>query len=99
MMGTRVELTEKFHALEKRLDDLEARFRGLSKISLTLGAALEELAVRGLLPRELMDRFNQALEPQRDRFGPYADEALQELAYSLLDGLMESLDEGKMAQG
>ena len=46
-METREELTEKLHALEKRLDDLEARFRGLNKIPLTLGAALEELAARG----------------------------------------------------
>jgi hypothetical protein len=99
MMETREELTEKLHALEKRLDDLEARFRELNKIPLTLGATLEEFAARGLLPRELIDRFNQALEPQRDRFGQYADAALQEFVYSLLDGLMDSLDEGKMAHG
>ena len=88
----RQELAEKLHELEKRLNDLEAGFGGLKRASLTLEATLQALTERGLLPREVIHRFNQAFEPQRDRFGQYADEVLQQFVYSLLDVLMESLD-------
>lgn len=95
----RQELAEKLHELEKRLDDLEAGFGGVKRASLTLEATLQVLTERGLLPREVIHRFNQALEPQRERVGEYADKALQQFVYSLLDELMESLNEGKMPNG
>ncbi|MFQ5847393.1 MAG: hypothetical protein ACE5IQ_06910 [Candidatus Methylomirabilales bacterium] len=49
-----------------------------------------------MLPRELIERFHQALKPQRERIGQYADEALQQFVYSLLDNEMESIGEGDM---
>ncbi len=98
-METRQELAEQLHQLEKRLDTLEAEFRGLKQVSLTLEATLEVFAERGLLSRELMDRFKRAMEPQRERIGQYSDAAVHEFVYSLLDEFMESLDEAKMPHG
>lgn len=96
-METQEELTERLHELENRLNDLEAG--ALKRMSLTLEAAFEAFVERGLLPRELIDRFNQAAEPQRNWVGQYADEALEKIAYALLDEVMESLDEEQIPHG
>lgn len=96
-MERRQELRVKLHELEKRLDDLEVGFGGLAEISLTLEAVLELLVDRRFIPyRQPSRHFRQALKSYRGRIGQYAEKELQKLVDSILDGEMESLDEGEM---
>lgn len=98
-MKRRRELAERLDDLEKRLKALEAAFGGLKQMSLTLEATLEVFAERGLVPRGLINRDHGARKPQRGRIGQDADEAVQQFVNSLLDELMESLDEAQMPHG
>ena len=96
-MGTRQKLKTRLHGLEKRLNDLEIVFGGLVEKSQNLDAVVELLANRGLIPRqEVSERLHRTLGPYRERIGQYAEEELQKLVDSLLDDLMESLEEGEM---
>jgi hypothetical protein len=97
MMGKGQKLRTRLHELEKRLSDLEIVFGGLMQKSESFEAVVELLVDRRLIPRrEVSDRVNRALEPYRERIGQYAEEELQKLVNSILDGLMESFEEGEM---
>ncbi len=96
-MERRQQLMTRLHKLEKRLDDLEVGFRELNQMSATLGATLEVFVKRGLIPRrEFSHRFSPALEPDRKPIGGQANEEFQKLVDSLLDELIESVDDEQM---
>ncbi len=96
-MGEGERLRTRIHELEKRLNDLEIIFGGLMQKSENLEAVVELLVDRRLIPRrEAGDRVNRALKPYRERIGQYAEEELQKFVDSVLDDLMESLEEREM---
>jgi hypothetical protein len=96
-MGTRQKLRAKVHELEKRLNDLEVGFGGLNQMSATLEATLEVFGERGLIPRRAFShRFSPALEPDRKPIGEQANEEFQKLVDSLLDEVLESVDDEQM---
>ncbi|MEE9538517.1 MAG: hypothetical protein V3W10_04210 [candidate division NC10 bacterium] len=96
-MGTRQKLRAKLHELEKRMNNLEVGFGGLNQMSATLEATLEVFVERGLIPRrEFSHRFSPALEPDRKPIGGQANEEFQKFVDSLLDELVESVDDEQM---
>lgn len=96
-MERRQQLMTRLHKLEKRLDDLEVGFGELNQMSATLEATLEVFVKRGLIPRrEFSHRFSPALEPDRKPIGGQANEEFQKLVDSLLDELIESVDDEQM---
>jgi hypothetical protein len=97
IMETRQKLRAKLHELEKRLNDLEVGFGGLNQMSATLEATLEVFVKRGLIPRrEFSRRFSPDLEPDRKPIEGQTNEEYQKLVDSLLDELMESVDDEQM---
>jgi ATP-dependent helicase/DNAse subunit B len=89
-------MMEKRQGLAGKLGELEQRLR---QMSLTLTAALQLFAERGFIPRDLLDRFNRTRELNTERISQYTDEAIRKFVYSLLDEMMESLDEEQMPHG
>ncbi len=96
-MGTRQKLRARLHELEKRLNDLEVGFGGLNQMSATLEATLEVFVKRGLIPRrEFSRRFSPDLEPDRKPIEGQTNKEYQKFVDSLLDELMESVDDERM---
>jgi len=89
-------MMEKRQGLAGKLGELEQRLR---QMSLTLTAALQLFAERGFLPRDLLDLFNRTRDLNTERISQYTDEAIRKFVYSLLDEMMESLDEEQMPHG